>query len=419
MSSRVEHPFDQLDGLSADQLSALESRRLGQLLQRARRASFFRERLSGRLEELPFLTRQDLVEHGPPRSRVLLTGPLERAVVFQSGGTTGKPKYSLYSHADYRRLSRSTGRTLWAPGLRPQDRCANMFAVGELYASFLTIHRGLEEVGATSFPFTFHAPREQVLACLEPFSINVLMGLATQMVALGEALMATGRARVNKLFYAAEHLYPEDRRKLVDGLGLEVVATAGYGAVDVGMIGYQCPCCQGGVHHALGGVVIVELVDEEDRPIREPGVTGHLVVTNLERLLMPVIRYRVGDLGRWVAGDCPCGRASRRFELLGRGDDVLRIGYENVTWEDVRAALGGLASFTMIKRRPEGRDLLLIQVEQPVNVEQVVALLLQRKPNLAEHVRQGYTHPVRVERVERLERRAHSGKLRRVRDESL
>lgn len=419
MVSQVEHPFDQLDALTPDELYELESRRLTSLLRRARRAPFFRQRLGSQLEQVPFLTREDLVAHGPPHSQALLTGPLERAVVFQSGGTTGKPKYSLYSHADYRRLSRSTGRTLWAPGLRPQDRCANMFAVGELYASFLTIHRGLEEVGATSFPFTFHAPREQVLACLEPFSINVVMGLATQMVALGEALMAAGSPRVNKLFYAAEHLYPEDRKKLVDGLGLEVVATAGYGAVDVGMIGYQCPDCQGGVHHTLGGVVIVELVDEEDRPIRECGVTGHLVVTNLERFLMPVIRYRVGDLGRWVAGECPCGRATSRFELLGRGDDVLRIGYENVTFEDVRAALGGLSTFTMIKRRPEGKDLLLIQVEQPVPREQVVQNLLQRKPNLAEHVRQGYTHPVCVEQVQELERRAHSGKLRRVRDESL
>ncbi len=419
MVSRVDHPFDQLDALTPDELYELESRRLTRLLQRARRAPFFRQRLSPELEQVPFLTREDLVAHGPPHSQALLSAPLERAVVFQSGGTTGKPKYSLYSHADYRRLSRSTGRTLWAPGLRPQDRCANMFAVGELYASFLTIHRGLEEVGATSFPFTFHAPREQVLACLEPFSINVIMGLATQMVALGEALMAAGGPRVNKLFYAAEHLYPEDRQKLVEGLGLEVVATAGYGAVDVGMIGYQCPDCQGGMHHTLGGVVIVELVDEEDRVIRESGVTGHLVVTNLERFLMPVIRYRVGDLGRWVAGECPCGRAAPRFELLGRGDDVLRIGYENVTFEDVRAALGGLSTFTMIKRRPEGKDLLLIQVEQSVHREQVVQNLLQRKPNLAEHVRQGYTHPVCVEQVAKLERRAHSGKLRRVRDESL
>jgi hypothetical protein len=33
---------------------------------------------------------------------------------------------------------------------------------------------------------------------------------------------------------------------------------------------------------------------------------------------MPIIRYRVGDVGRWVDGDCRCGGRFRRLEVLGR-----------------------------------------------------------------------------------------------------
>ncbi|MEW6281033.1 MAG: AMP-binding protein, partial [Candidatus Eremiobacterota bacterium] len=333
-------PFDALDGISHAELARAERDGLLKLSRWARRRVPFYRGLPElespeRLQQVACLTKDDVARHGPAGSMELLAGPLRRAVVFQSGGTTGNPKYAAYSHRDYRRLCRTTGRTLWAPGLRSEDRCANMFAVGELYASFLTIHRGLEEVGAASFPFTFHAPQDQVYEALPRFRINTVMGLATQMVRLCDRVLQEGRPdiRIRKLFYAAEHLYPEDRQRLQEELQLEVIATAGYGAVDVGMIGYQCPSCPGSVHHVLGGSVVLEILDEAGNVLREPGASGQLVVTSLERYLQPVVRYRVGDLGRWVEGDCPCGRASPRFELLGRGDDTLRIGYETVTLE--------------------------------------------------------------------------------------
>ncbi len=39
-----------------------------------------------------------------------------------------------------------------------------------------------------------------------------------------------------------------------------------------------------------------ELVDFEDRPIRKPGVLGHIVGTSFDNRVMPFVRYRTGDL---------------------------------------------------------------------------------------------------------------------------
>ncbi|EPH3435667.1 long-chain-fatty-acyl-CoA reductase, partial [Klebsiella michiganensis] len=39
-----------------------------------------------------------------------------------------------------------------------------------------------------------------------------------------------------------------------------------------------------------------------------------------------VIRYDIGDMGRWLPGECPCGAPSPRFELLGRHGSLVRIG---------------------------------------------------------------------------------------------
>lgn len=423
--------FDRLDALDAAGLEHLVRRRLARLTRWAKlRSPFYRDRIRPvetpeELAELPLLDKDQVREHTPPRGRGLLTGPLRAASVFKSGGTTGKPRYSFFSRADWRRLARSAGRTLWAGGLRPGDRVANLFAVGELYASFLAMDRGLEEVGAVSFPFSFRASQEQVLEHLADFGIDCVMGIASMMVRLCDAAADAG-VPVRKIFYAAEHLYPGDRRRLEERLSPEVIATAGYAAVDAGMIGYQCPACAGSVHHVLPGSAVVEILDEEGRPAAE----GEVVVTHLERFLMPVIRYRVGDRARWVPGSCPCGRLSPRFELLGRGDDQLRIGYDTVTYEDLLAAVAAVEGLStaaeMVKRREGGKDRLLVRVERRSagsaggEAFRLRESLLARKPLLAQHVREGYIHDLHIEILSPggLPRLSHSGKLRRVRDES-
>jgi phenylacetate-coenzyme A ligase PaaK-like adenylate-forming protein len=42
---------------------------------------------------------------------------------------------------------------------------------------------------------------------------------------------------------------------------------------------------------------------------------GEVVVTTLSRRGMPLIRYRTGDLSRFLPGSCRC---ARRLERLGR-----------------------------------------------------------------------------------------------------
>src|SRR5215469_8001465 len=55
-----------------------------------------------------------------------------------------------------------------------------------------------------------------------------------------------------------------------------------------------------------------------------PGETGSILVTDLLNYAMPLIRYRIGDLGAWAAGTCPCGRGLPRLEkVAGRVTDFL------------------------------------------------------------------------------------------------
>ena len=76
----------------------------------------------------------------------------------------------------------------------------------------------------------------------------------------------------------------------------------------------------------MSAIQRLEIVDmEEDRPV-QPGQAGRLLFTSSAREYPRVVRYEIGDTGRWLEGPCACGRADPRFELQGRMGDVFKAG---------------------------------------------------------------------------------------------
>jgi phenylacetate-CoA ligase len=154
-----------------------------------------------------------------------------------------------------------------------------------------------------------------------------------------------------------------------------------------------------------------------------------MVATPFTRRLTPIVRYRVGDRASWIEGGCPCGRTTPRFKLLGRGDDVLRIGFDSVDYAFVQSAaerVGGLHSaIQMEKRRKDGRDELIVRAETSMPLpargelaERLAAGLAGERPTLREAVSSGTIWPIRVELfdVGALPTNPRTGKLVRVID---
>jgi phenylacetate-CoA ligase len=95
-----------------------------------------------------------------------------------------------------------------------------------------------------------------------------------------------------------------------------------YGIGEGIMISAQCGV--GSHYHIFSPDVIVEYLGKDEQPVAE-GEVGELVITRLHPGPMPLIRYRVGDVG--VSGNsrrCTCGRAFEIQEsILGRETDVV------------------------------------------------------------------------------------------------
>lgn len=112
----------------------------------------------------------------------------------------------------------------------------------------------------------------------------------------------------------------EFRRILEETFGAEVFDK--YGSRECSDLACEC-----GLHnglHVFSPHAFVEVLDDYNRNC-PPGQTGRIVVTLLNNLSFPMIRYEIGDLGVW-ADDAPCGCGSpfpRLQSIQGRQDDML------------------------------------------------------------------------------------------------
>lgn len=106
----------------------------------------------------------------------------------------------------------------------------------------------------------------------------------------------------------------EPHRLAIKGVfGIE--PTNEYGAVEGGIIAFQCP--EGSWHLSAD-----QLILEIDRPDDEGN--GRVIITPLLNRAMPLVRYELGDVGKLIPGKCACGRTLPRFKLTqGRISDVV------------------------------------------------------------------------------------------------
>jgi len=135
------------------------------------------------------------------------------------------------------------------------------------------------------------------------------------------------------------------------------------GATEVGAWGFDCQE-QSGLH-LNEGEFICEVIDPDSGA---PADEGELVITNLGRTGMPVIRYRTGDRVALDRRPCDCGRSFHRLAggVIGRVDDALLIRgvvvYPSAI-ENVVRRFPAVGEFAVDIHRRQALDELELRVE--------------------------------------------------------
>ncbi|BFM10391.1 phenylacetate--CoA ligase family protein [Simiduia litorea] len=115
-------------------------------------------------------------------------------------------------------------------------------------------------------------------------------------------------------------LLEHERSAIEAAFGCQV--TNRYGCEEVGLIAVECEQHQG--MHINAPHIILECLDANDQPVAD-GQAGKLVITDLNNFAMPLIRYRVEDVGVISQRQCSCGRGLPLLERLeGRVADFLK-----------------------------------------------------------------------------------------------
>lgn len=383
------------------------------------------------LADLPVVDSKAFWEANLFENNRVLTAGLAETVVFKSGGTTGNPKYSYFSYDDWRAFCQAFGDGLKRAGMRSDERVANLFYGGQLYASFMFIARSMEEAGVgVQFPVSGMASEEEMLKTIEFFKIETLAVVPTTMMKLLPSLakMPPEKRTIKRVIYGGEPMQADQVaavQSVLPGCRVESIGVAG---VDYGELGFVDETCELGVHRMFDGHTQVELLDDDLLPIESPGQAGYLYMTNLNRRLMPVVRYPVGDRAEWL--DEP-GTPARRFRLLGRSQEGARIGPVSVYIEDIQKILDGVSlpqqviSFQLVVEHADQKDRgrLRLAVAEPEGMTQEQGLQVRdefyrQRTLYPDLVAQSLLHPFEVEWIglQAMHTNPRTGKLLRVVD---
>ncbi len=146
-------------------------------------------------------------------------------------------------------------------------------------------------------------------ACIFGYPNSFL--LTVQMAAnLGIDLKELKRCGVRVLCTTSEMLGDVNRKIIGDAFDLPVYDS--YGLREAALVGHECDRF---TMHTTDEQVILETIDPVT--LAPTAGQGELVVTSLISRVMPVIRYRTGDIVTLSDEPCPCGRSLGRITISG------------------------------------------------------------------------------------------------------
>jgi phenylacetate-coenzyme A ligase PaaK-like adenylate-forming protein len=132
--------------------------------------------------------------------------------------------------------------------------------------------------------------------------IDGLVGIPVQVLTL--ARQSRGKAAPRSVLLSTDYVPKALMEELTRIWGCEVYTH--YGMTEMGYGGgVECRARYG--YHMREADLLFEIVDPKTGiPVKE-GECGEVIFTTLTRLGMPLIRYRTGDLSRFLPARCPCG----------------------------------------------------------------------------------------------------------------
>lgn len=382
--------------LDRDGLVALQRRKLTVMLTDVLATNaFYRNKFGGQsidevvngFASLPFTCRAEIQQDqrdNPPYG-TNLTYPVERYNrLHQTSASTGAPLRVVDRAEDWNWWKRCWGILYRAAGVTAADRFIFPFSFGP-FIGFWGAFESAVELGNLCLPAGGMTTSARLKFLIEN-GVTMLGCTPTYALRMAEVAREEGidlaGSTVRGLIVAGEPggSIPATRAAIESAWGARAFDHSGLS--EVGPFGFECEEAPGGMH-MMESEFIVEAIDPDSQRATPEGEVGELVVTNLGRWGMPLVRYRTGDLARLRRGQCDCGRHFAWAEggILGRIDDMFFIRGNNVypsQIDDIVRGLGGIAEYRLEVDARGPMTQLKIEIEPAAGADGELARRLER-----------------------------------------
>jgi phenylacetate-CoA ligase len=332
---KYREQFERNQYLKPAELRELQRQQVHALLRHANaHCAFYRERFAAAglkeadfqdlscLKAIPPLTKLDIQQNfgGLTADNV----PKTERVKNQTGGSTGSPLQFYVDKERFDSRMASTSRhNEWA-GYRHGDWCAYLWGARLDMMTEDTLWNRLRnrlvyrriELNTSSIS---EQDWERFIEEVRRLRPRVMLAYAQSAVLFGERVR-NGALDIgfDSIITTAEVLLPEQRAELEATFGGKVFNR--YGCRELSIIASECNQHEG--LHVNADALFLELAEDP----AAPEASGKIVITDMLNRSMPLIRYEIGDVGRWGAEGCSCGRTMPLLaDVQGRITDFLTL----------------------------------------------------------------------------------------------
>lgn len=279
------------------------------------------------LQKIPFTEKKDLQLYNDD----FLCVPKAKIVDYiTTSGTLGDPVTFGCTEKDLQRLAFNEKKSFECAGLKPGDIVQLMTTLDKRFMAGMAYFLGIRELGASVIRVGNGMPELQwdTINRLKPDTLMCVPSFILRLIDYAEKNgIDYKNSSVKRIIGIGEGMREQDLslnllgRRIKDKWDVELFAT--YSSTEMGATFSECPYGRGG--HVHPELIIVEIIGDDDKPVKD-GEVGEVVVTTLGVEGMPLLRFRTGDMSRKITNQCECGRYSYRLSpIVGRRNNMIKL----------------------------------------------------------------------------------------------
>ena len=279
------------------------------------------------LSTLPTTNKEDLQR----RNDDFLCVARNRIIEYAStSGTLGSPVTIALTENDLNRLAYNEYSSFQCADGSADDIYQLMLTLDRQFMAGIAYYSGLRKLGAGIIRLGPGVPSLQweTIRRLKPTAIVAVPSFILKLIQFAkENKVDLNNSSVKKAICIGENIRNTDfslnilGKKIKESWDLHLYST--YASTEMQTAFTECSQGQGS--HLQPELLIVELLDEDNRPVA-PNTPGEVTITTLGVEGMPLLRYKTGDICMYNDQPCGCGRTSLRLSpIIGRKKQMIKF----------------------------------------------------------------------------------------------